>query len=341
MTANERHILDAAIGALKRTTGLDVQIHRPTAWQDRAADAIVVELAADRRKYRFHTEVKTVDRFETPAMIKAHGKGDREPALLVAPYITREVAERCRQLRVPFIDTAGNAYFEGPGLLVYVIGNTKPLELRQKHFGALKPAGLQIAFALACRPTLIQTNYREIAARAGVALGTVGPVMKDLEARGYLRFQKETDRKLLDPERMVEEWVTHYPVALRPKLNPRRFRAEIERLQQADLRQQNAYWGGEVAATKLTHYLKPAQFTIYAREPIAQVIAAGRMRADPNGNVEVLDAFWNFDPDEEFPDVVPPVLAYADLLAAHDGRNAEAAQIIYEQRIAPAFHLTK
>jgi hypothetical protein len=295
----------------------------------------------ERRKYRFHAEVKAVDRFETPAMIKAQAKADRDPPLLVAPYITREVAERCRQLHLPFIDTAGNAYVEGPGLLVYVVGNTKPVELRQRHFPALNPAGLQIAFALACQPTLVQGNYREIAARAGVALGTVGPVMKDLEARGYLRFQKEPDRKLLDPERMVEEWVTHYPLTLRPKLHPRRFRADNERLRQADLMQQNAYWGGEAAAERLTRYLKPAELTIYAREPIAKLIAAGRMRAEPTGNVEILDAFWNFDPDKDFPDVVPPVLAYADLLATHDGRDVEAARMIYEQRIAPAFHPAK
>jgi hypothetical protein len=337
MTTNEHRILDAAVKALKRTTGLDAQIHAATGGPDRAAD-VIFELAADRRKHRFQAEVKAVDRFETPAMIKAQDKVHREPPLLVAPYITREVAERCRQLHLPFVDTAGNAYLEGPGLLVYVVGNTKPIEFRQDTFRALNPAGLQIAFALACRPALVQTNYREIAARAGVALGTVGPVMKDLEARGYLRFQKEPDRKLLDPERMVEEWVTHYPVTLRPKLNPRRFRAETEHLQQADLMQQNAYWGGEAAAERLTRYLKPVQFTIYAREPIAKLIAAGRMRADPTGNVEILDAFWNFDPDKDFPDVVPPVLAYADLLATHDGRDAEAARMIYEQRIAPAFH---
>jgi hypothetical protein len=161
--------------------------------------------------------------------------------LLVAPYLTREVAERCRQLHLPFIDTAGNAYFEGPGLLVYVIGNNKPAELRQDHFRALNPAGLQIAFALVSQPALVQTTYREIAARAGVALGTVGPVMKDLEARGYLRFQRQPDRKLLDPEHMVEEWVTHHPITLRQKLNARRFRADMERLQQADLLHQNAH----------------------------------------------------------------------------------------------------
>jgi len=192
-------------------------------------------------------------------------------------------------------------------------------------------------FALACRPALIQTTYREIAARAGVALGTVGPIMKDLEARGYLRFQKKPERKLLDPARMIEEWVTHYPITLRPKLHPRHFRADPERLKGTDLFQQKAYWGGEPAADKLTRYLRPAQFTIYAREPIAGLIAAGRMRADPAGNVEIVDVFWNFGPDKDFPDVVPPLLAYADLLATRDGRNAEAAKMIYEQRIAPAF----
>jgi len=337
MTTNEHRTLQAAGQALKRTTGLDAEIHAAPAIQNRAADAIL-ELTANQRKHRFCAEVKTVDRFETPALIKAQGKAHGGPPLLVAPYITREVAERCRQLHLPFIDTAGNAYLEGPGLLVYVVGNTKPIELRKNHFRALNPAGLQIAFALACQPALVQTNYREIAARAGVALGTVGPVMKDLEARGYLRSHKEPNRKLLDPERMIEEWVIHYPVTLRPKLNPRRFWAATERLHQADLIQQNAYWGGEAAAEKLTRYLKPTQFTIYAREPVAKLIAAGRMRADPAGNVEILDAFWHFDPDKTFPDVVPPVLAYADLLATHDGRDAEAARMIYEQRIAPAFH---
>lgn len=340
MTTNEHRILRAAGEALKRTTGLDTEIHPIAAGQTRAADAIF-ELVANHRRHRFGAVIKAVDRFETPALIKAKGDVYREPPLLVAPYITREVGQRCRQLHLPFIDTAGNAYFERPGLLVYVIGNNKPAELRQDHFRALNPTGLQIAFALVCQPTLVQTTYREIAARAGVALGSVGPVMKDLETRGYLRFQREPKRKLLDPKRMIEEWVIHYPVTLRPKLNPRRFRADTERLQQADLLHQNAYWGGEPAAEKLTRYLKPAYFTIYAREPIAKLIAAGRMRADPIGNVEILDTFWNFDPDNDFPDVVPPILAYADLLATRDGRDVEAARMIYEQRIAPEFSLTE
>jgi hypothetical protein len=340
MTTTERRLLHDAWQALTRTTGIDAEIHRGPNGQDHADDAIVY-FRVERRKHRFRAEIKTVDRFVTPALIKAQGQKWRDPTLLVAPFITREVAERCRQLHLPFIDTAGNAYLARPGLFIYVVGQPRPAERRVGNFRALSPAGLQIAFALACQPALIQTTYREIAARAGVALGTVGPVLKDLEARGYVRFQKGVDRKLLNPESMIEEWVTHYPVTLRPKLNPRRFQADAERLQQTDLLPQNAYWGGEPAAEKLTRYLKPAQFTIYAREPIAKLVATARLRADAVGNVEVLETFWNFETDKDFPDVVPPVLAYADLLATHDGRNAEAARMIYEQRIAPTFYTAK
>ena len=88
--------------------------------------------------------------------------------------------------------------------------------------------------------------------------------------------------------------MTHYPITLRPKLNLGRFRADPKRLQHIDLAPLNAYWGGEPAAEKLTHYLKPAHFTIYTREPIAKLVAAGQMRAEVGGNVEILEKFWNF-----------------------------------------------
>jgi len=340
MTTQEQNILNAAALALGRTTGISPKVHSATAGRNAATDA-VVEVKTDRRTYRFAAEIKTVDRFETPALIKAQGKVLSDPPMLVAPYVTREIAERCRQLHLAFIDTAGNAYLERPGLLVYVVGQARPMELRHDRFRALNPAGLQVAFALLCRPDLIRSTYREIATRAAVALGTVGPVIKDLEARGLLRLPTKTERKLANQEKMIEEWVTHYPVTLRPKLNPRRFHAAPERLQQADLAAQHGFWGGEPAAEKLTQYLKPAHFTIYAREPIAKIVAASRMRADENGNVEILEPFWNLPPERDFPDVVPPVLVYADLLATHDGRNAEAARMIYEQRIAPTFDTTK
>ena len=345
MTAQQARILDTAVVALERTTGINARVHRVTVGRHRATDAII-EVETDRYKHRFGAEVKTVDRFATPAMLKAQGEALHDPPLLVAQYITREVAEHCRQLRLPFIDTAGNAYLEAAGLLVYVVGQARPIEPRQGTFRALNPAGLKLTFAVLCRPRLLDDNYRNIANAAGVALGTVGAAMKDLEARGFFNLETHPHlRKLLDPKRMLEEWVTHYPITLRPKLNLGRFRADPERLQHTALAPLNAYWGGEPAAEKLTRYLKPAHFTIYTGEPIAKLVAAGRMRAEAEGNVEILEKFWKFPTahadKNDAPDVVPPILAYADLLATNDGRNAEAARMIYEQRIEPAFDTTE
>ncbi len=345
MTTQQERILDTAVVALGRTTGINARVHPVTIGRHRATDAII-EVETDRYKHRFGAEVKTVDRFATPAMLKAQGQALHDPPLLVAPYITREVAEHCRQLRLPFIDTAGNAYLEAAGLLVYVVGQARPVEPRQGNFRALNPAGLKLTFALLCRPRLLDDNYRNIATAAGVALGTVGADMKDLEARGFFNLETHPHlRKLLDPKRMLEEWVTHYPITLRPKLNLGRFRADPERLQHTALAPLNAYWGGEPAAEKLTRYLKPAHFTIYTGEPIAKLVAAGRMRAEAAGNVEILEKFWKFPAahadKNDAPDVVPPILAYADLLATNDGRNAEAARMIYEQRIEPAFDTTE
>lgn len=337
MKHQEPRVLHAAMAALHRTTGLGARIlTRELPARGGRAEALL-EIKADRRAYRFFAEVKTVDRFETPAQVKARLARRNDAAILVAPFITREIAERCRELRLAFMDTAGNAYLEGPGLLVWVVGEQRPLELRQRRFRALNPAGLQVTFALLCRPNLIQTNYREIARAANVALGTVGPAIKDLEARGFIRFARRAERRLLDPHRLLEEWVTHYHTALRAKLNPRRFDGDTDALQRGDLKDYGAYWGGEVAADKLTGMLKPARFTIYAREPMARLVAAHRLRARPGGPIELLDVFWNLPPEPDHPGVVPPPLVYADLLATRDGRNVEAAKIICDRLIEPAF----
>ena len=102
---------------------------------------------------------------------------------------------------------------------------------------------------------------------------------------------------------------------------------------------------GEVAAHRLL-YLKPANCTIYVRrhkthpdgiDPLTNLVAANRLRADAHGNIEILDAFWRLPPDPEHPDTVPPVLVYADLIATLDPRNtAKAAQMIRNQYIDDA-----
>jgi len=334
-----REILNTALIALSRVTGLSAVVtNEPLPASDRGADALI-KIQTDQGERKFVVEIKAVDRFQTPAQVKSQLAQYAELPLLVAPFISRETAEHCRNLHLSFLDTAGNAYLEAPGLYIYITGQPRPKDAKESKFRSVGAAGLQVTFTLLSRPELVHAPYREIAHAAAAALGTITHVMRDLEARGFLTGDQH--RRILDPRRLLEEWVTHYPIALRPKLHPRRFEAPFEgypkRLAQIDLKSLGAYWGGELAAQRLTQFLRPAAFTIYSRRPMKGLIAALRLHANPKGNVEVLDAFWNFEPDPKYPDIVPPVLAYADLLATRDGRNIEAANLIYEQRIEPAF----
>jgi hypothetical protein len=196
-----------------------------------------------------------------------------------------------------------------------------------------------------CNRKLLNAPYRDIVDAAGVALGAIGRVFFDLKARGYITGgKKKGDRRLLEPARLFEEWVTNYPIKLRPKLNPHRFKADdVDWWRNTRLHNLEAFWGGEVAAERLTRYLKPANCTIYikpdfAQNTLRQLVTENRLRADPNGNIEILNAFWNLPGDTAYPDVVPPILAYADLVATLDPRNLETAKLLRERFIDRALH---
>ena len=142
MTPQQERILQAAVAALERTTGLNARVH-PVKGKAGETDPIV-EVKMGRRKHRFGAIVKNSRSIRDAGDDPGTGGALREPLLLVSPYITREVAEHCRQLRLSFIDTAGNALLEAPGSFVCVVGQTRPVELRQGNFRALRPSGLKL-----------------------------------------------------------------------------------------------------------------------------------------------------------------------------------------------------
>ncbi len=352
---DERHLLDElgrALDALERTTGVKGRVAtlEPKVGKGYRPDALI-DIQVEGKKHRYAVEAKTrVDRLAILGQVRAQFAQIDKRGILFAPYITAAIAKECRKLELAFLDIAGNAYLHETGLHVYITGE-KPEGLVTTAMGP-KGGGtataLRIVFALMCNPELLNAPYREIVEAANVALGAIGRVFDDLEKRGYIAGrQKKRNRRFLEPMRLFEEWVTNYPIKLRPKLNARRFRAaNPDWWKQADLAGLHAYWGGEIAAHRLTNYLKPATCTIYIEpdqnkaEPtraLARLVAANRLRADPEGDIEVLDAFWYLPPTVAYPDVVPPILAYADLIATLDPRNLEVAKLIREQHIDNAF----
>jgi hypothetical protein len=339
----EDKTLVKALEALRNTTGIDAEVAAAQVVLNNGqrADAKVILKPEGQPHHFFIAEIKRVDRFAHLADIKYHLGEYADEMLLVAPRITEEMADKCKELDLQFIDTTGNAYLKRPGLFVFIKGQ-RPNETfkldRPEGKRAVTPTNLRVVFALLCKPALLNATYRDIKDAAEVALGTIGWVFFDLDERGYTVGDKNK-RVLLERPKLIQEWVTNYPIKLRPKLNARKFKApNPEWRKTLDAKQYEAQWGGEAAAEKLTGYLRPLTFTLYfhgkdKQKNITKMIVEHRLKADMFGDIEIIDAFWDFK-DEPLAETVPPILVYADLLATLDPRNFETARIIYEKHIA-------
>ena len=347
----EQNILDRALKTMERTAGIHGQVieRELRNAQGYQVDAII-EIEANGQRYPYAVEIRRVDRFAILRDIKNQHAlyGQAPQPLLVAPRITTEAAEKCRELDLQFIDATGNAYLRGPGLYVLVKGQ-RPIEgedfllIGQEGKRAGTATHLRVIFALFCKPELLNAPYREIVQVAGVALGAIGWVFNDLTDRGFITGGKRKgDKVMLERKKLIEEWITNYPIKLRPKLNPRRFKApKPDWWKEVDITQYGGQWGTEVAAEKLTGYLRPATVTIYlhkekGRQNLTRLVAENRLRPDTEGDIEILDAFWVFDDEQPMTQTVPPLLACADLVATLDPRNLEAAKMIHDQYLAPA-----
>lgn len=265
--------------------------------------------------------------------------------LLVTDYISKELAAHCRTVGLQFIDTHGNAYLRAPGLFVFTTGekNEHRRQTAKAPKGLTNQAALRVIFTLLSKPEFVSATFKEISALSGVALGTAYNVLEDLERRGYLIAGSKHSRKLLEPYRLVDEWVTNFPTTLRTKLNSRRFSSpDPYWWKHTDIADFQAAWGSEVAATKMFKHLKPSSQTLYVdaadmRNAINQLAKQFRLKPDADGPIEILERFWSPVIESE-PGIAPPLLVYSDLLALLDPRAKEAANIVKEKFIEPALH---
>lgn len=283
--------------------------------------------------------VPSIDRAATLYQL-VHELGNRLPGfILLTQYLTPAMARTCQDLGLAFIDSAGNAFVKQGRTHILITGKklAKQVLRKSKPMRALSGTGLRVVFQLLVRPAALTLTVRELSALSGASVGSVSGVIADLKAQGFLASRGKTGLTLIDAHRLGAAWAVSYPLRLRPNLVVGRFQAPMpEWWKMADLTSCRAQWSGEVAAAILTQEFGPATTTIYASEDPKGIVGRFRLKADPEGSVELLKAFW--DPSGlELPDprVVPPLIAYADLLNLGDPRAAEAAGWLDERYLAP------
>jgi hypothetical protein len=338
---DERALLDAALGAA-RVLGITAKLVQKEPKHGRTQADALVRLAHGGHEAVYAVEVKRALRPATLGAVLHQLQGLGKKGLLVADYVTPPMAETLKARGVRFLDAAGNAYLEYPGVFIWVKGQKPAAPAVPLALGrAFQPTGLQVVFTLLCNPKLIARPYRELAAMAGVAHGTVGWVIPDLQQQGFVvgLKGKRGKRRLFNLERLLAQWVDAYARQLRPRtLIGRYYVATLQGWQDWPLAQHGALWGGEPAGALLTEYLRPGELTIYA-DKLPTLLAAQQrfMKATEPGHaaiVEVRRKFWNLPTDADRADVTPPVLVYADLLATGDARCIETAKMVYDAHVA-------
>jgi len=326
-------VLKAALAASEAALGLHWRVlNKPASRRTDTPDALL-ELRYAGKTLKYSAEVKRQLR---PATLGAaihqlapHGNH----ALLVCDYVTPPLAEQLRANGVQFIDAAGNAFLNAPPLLIWVKGE-KPAERltpardRGRAFAA---TGLQVVFALLCNPDATNLPYREIARLAGVAHGTVGWVIPELQELGFIA-QVGEQRRLMNVGRLLRQWTEGYIRTLRPKLVLGRYQAPaLDWWNTIDPQMYGYMLGGEAAAGRLTKHLRPGTITVYGAKMEPHFLLDQKLSKDGDGQVEILKRFWHFDEEEE---LAPIPLIYADLIQTNDARCLEAAQILHDRFIA-------
>jgi hypothetical protein len=317
-----------AINAPRRADKVD-------AWLRVSKDKKHVEYAVELKR---HVTPQTLG--AVVAQLKHQEEVTQQPALLVTAHVTPPMADRLTALNQQFVDAAGNAYLDAPGMFVLITGR-KPEKQRTTARPArtFTAAGIKTLFAFLCKPDLAAAPYREIADAANVALGALPDVLAGLQQAGHLHVLGK-QRKFIASKRLLDEWAFAYASLLRPRQLVRTVVAPaFDTWREWNLQPDHARWGAEPAAALLTKYLQPGVLTIYVGKGPARLIVEQRLTTahanDEHHLIEIRKPFWGQSlVATDRPDIVPPALIYADLLATGDARCMEAAQMIYGDYLA-------
>ncbi|MXZ70979.1 MAG: hypothetical protein F4Z04_05655 [Acidobacteria bacterium] len=263
-----------------------------------------------------------------------------ERVLLLAPHVRREQAVALERADIDYLDLAGNAHLEAPGMFVHVEGRPPKKELTLARARPQK-GWIKTVMAVLIRPRLADAPYRALADQAEVALGTVAGCMNDLGLRGLL-LKGKGGRRVVDRQELVALWVQAYVEGLRPRLKERRFQVRAEGKQEIWLRLRKvlaeralpwALTGADQAARRVP-FFHAKETEIYApvrtledREAqkalVAQPARGGNLLViEPPGPLAITG-----ETDHNLP-VAPDLLAYAELRYRGTEQALEAAEML-------------
>ena len=331
----KEQIIQSAIQHFKKQTGLVMKKSNPPIKLfpiDREPDTCI-EIEAQGKAYYFGVEIKNELRQIHLGQLIQKFSDKPEKWLLICQYISKTNRKHLKEEGINYLDASGNCNIRSGALMLF-INDQQVAQQRKSNTGKLwQPAGIRLVFSLLLNPQLINKTYRVIGQQSKLGLGTIGPLLQELETEKY--FSRYNDKYHLENrEALHNRWTETYYAILRPKLVQGRFRfaSQKDRDNWKNINLNQVYWGGEPAGALLTKFLHPEKFTVYSDLPKTEVMKQLHLVPSPDGEVELLKPFWDTENTQNPAlQTVPPLLAYAELNASMDSRNREIAARIKKE----------
>ncbi|MDR4494058.1 MAG: hypothetical protein R3B74_06500 [Nitrospirales bacterium] len=266
--------------------------------------------------------------------------------LLLADYVNPSLGQQLREADINFIDTAGNVFLQQePGLHLYVEGKKLQTPAKEAPTRLFQPSGLTLLFGLLVTPESVNRSYRDLAKANGVALGTVGWIMRDLREQGYVEPLGKDRIQLIRKKELLDRWVDGYATRLRPKilagefvLDPTKdFDSVMDGFENYAF-EQNMQWGltGGFGAFELLHHYRGMTLSIFIEKWSSYTALAALHLLPHEGGWESASKFlassiWEnrqTEPDTRW--FAIPLLVYAELEQLQGGdRELEAGRHLY------------
>lgn len=283
------------------------------------------------QKLTFFTEVKKEVRPHLLPQLAAAAH-QHPPFLVVGVTIAPAAKKALQEEGINWLEANGNIWVKEGGIFIW-LNTQKPQPLTEKGGNrAYTKTGLKLVFLFLLNDTFLNLPYRQLAAVTGTGIGNITNILKGLKDDGFLLQMNKTEHRLQNKRELLNKWIAAYEAKLKPalKIGTFRFLKGEDFLGWKNLPLgEGTVWGGEPAGELYTHYLRPAILTLYTTGTRAELVKHYRLVPDPAGNVEVYKKFWT--EGETKKEIVPPILAYADLVSRDDRRCRETAQKIYDE----------
>lgn len=264
------------------------------------------------------------------------------PALLLTAYVPHELGLAMREHLIEFVDTAGNANLLAPGLRVWALGH-KPTARPMRRGTTLQPTGLRVLYQILRAPeATLALTHRGLAQAADVALGGIGPILAELETRGWIGVRGDK-RVLIDPRRAMARFEEGYAERLRDRLGPLKCRRRPgTTLEELATRVRKTFphgqvlIGGELGAAALTRALRPQTATLHVQDGnLLAVMQALELLPDPGGDVTLMPPIGQPGTEAGPRGIADPILLRAELLVNPDDRLIEIATVLQTEHIEP------